>query len=304
MPPTHIRDIMNQTIIDPVKYSIMDPTGNVTALVESPVGLSMQPDVADRIMKKHPEVEQAGFLIFEPDPDGSCRPSLRMAGGEFCGNASMCAAALYMLRSQTDGAGNAAASSMYTDTDCFLHVFLTVSGAEHPVEVRLKKDERRIWHCGVKMPEALEITPVELDSEGVHAALPLVRMEGISHIIIEPSSPFFALLENRRAAEQTVRNWCRELSAAGLGLMFLEQGTTGSTLTPLVYVPGSGTVFWENSCASGTSAAGMYLADKKNKTIDLTMKEPGGYLRVISEPTANETWLHGTTEWKGEFELC
>ncbi|MBQ9612826.1 MAG: hypothetical protein IJV14_09590, partial [Lachnospiraceae bacterium] len=50
-----------------IKYSIMDPTGNVTALVESPVGLSMQPDVADRIMKKHPEVEQAGFLIFEPD---------------------------------------------------------------------------------------------------------------------------------------------------------------------------------------------------------------------------------------------
>ena len=48
-----------------LKYSILDPTGNITALVESPVPVSGQPSVADAVMERHPDVEQVGFVSFK-----------------------------------------------------------------------------------------------------------------------------------------------------------------------------------------------------------------------------------------------
>ena len=75
-----------------MRYSVFDPTGNITALVRDPVAPLQQPVIAAGIMRKHPEVEQVGFVSF----DGAL-PALRMAGGEFCGNASMSAAALLCM---------------------------------------------------------------------------------------------------------------------------------------------------------------------------------------------------------------
>ena len=61
-----------------LRYSILDPTGNITAIVESPVEIARQPELASRIMRLRPEVEQVGFLSV-PDDEGL--PALRMAGG-------------------------------------------------------------------------------------------------------------------------------------------------------------------------------------------------------------------------------
>ena len=83
-------------IFNDIKYSILDPTGNITALVESEVAVERQPAAAEAIMKRHTEVEQVGFVRF--DPEEGIDAQLRMAGGEFCGNASLCTAALYLMR--------------------------------------------------------------------------------------------------------------------------------------------------------------------------------------------------------------
>ena len=128
----------------------------------------------------------------------------------------------------------------------------------------------------------------------MHAELPLVRMEGISHIIIESASCFFDLVNQKESAVQAVKNWCAELSADGLGLMFLDALRDGGyRLTPLVYVPGSGTVFWENSCASGSAAAAMYLAEKTGRRAFFSLTEPGGVLSADCDPAAGRTLLHG-----------
>ena len=148
---------------------------------------------------------------------------------------------------------------------------------------------------------AREIVRREFAFEGLRDTLTLVRMEGISHLAAEPESAFFPLREDRPAAERAVRLWCEELGAEGLGLMFLERGEE-PRLTPLVYIPGSGTVFWENSCASGTSAAGMALAKESGADVDLTLREPGGVLRVESDPRRGETWLYGQTRLLGEYD--
>jgi diaminopimelate epimerase len=256
-------------------YSIFDPTGNITALVESPVDVPSQPAAAADIMRRRPDVEQVGFLTLPASPEDL--PALRMAGGEFCGNASMCAAALTLLRRPPESDGEAA-------------LLLRVSGASQPVEVRLRAEGPRCWSAAVRMPPAQGIEETDFRFDDLHGTLPLVRMEGISHLIVEPGSPFFTLIADRPAAERAVREWARALAVPGLGLMFLDDACG---LTPLVHIPASDTIFWENSCASGSAAVGMVLAARAGAPVSLALDEPGGTLRVECTP-ASAPLLYGT----------
>ena len=111
-----------------VRYSIWDPSGNITALVESPVPVERQSAVAAELMARHPAVEQLGFVSWQAE-DGT-DAVLRMAGGEFCGNASMSAAAL--LQSRLESAAPSGA---------WITRSLRVSGAKQPVAVRLCREE-------------------------------------------------------------------------------------------------------------------------------------------------------------------
>ena len=267
-----------------IRYRILDPTGNITALVESPVAPDRQPAVAERLMARHREVEQVGFLT--PAPEGAgVSAVLRMAGGEFCGNASLCAAALLLPA----GAGESAA------------LRLRVSGAAEPVAVSLTRETADRFSGFVVMPPALAVEEARFACGSLAGTLPVVRMEGISHVIVGESSLFFALLADRPAAERAVKDWCAQLGADGLGLMFLSGAEEEMRLTPLVYVPGSGTVFWENSCASGSAAVGRYLAKKSGAPVELALRQPGGTLRVACDP-AGECRLYGSVRLLGEYE--
>ena len=291
---------------DRLHFSILDPTGNITALVEDPVELSKQPLVAAEIMRRYPEVEQVGYLTYRKE--GESRVQMRMAGGEFCGNASMSAAALYQMR-----CGNRDLAL----TDSPVCLTLKVSGAAQPVRVQLDQIGNDAFRCSIDMPPAISIEEKRFEYKKLCGVLPLVRMEGIIHLIIEQDSPFYALIHDRQSAQEAVRSWCSQLGADGLGLMFLggspvrsdrsqnsgsslerkdhkgSEKVAESDLTPLVYIPGSDTVFWENSCASGTSAAGMYIADRSEVPVAMSFREPGGRLEVESHSAAGITRLYG-----------
>ena len=286
---------------DKISYNIMDPAGNITALVESGITAEEQPSVAALIMQKYPHIEQVGFVRPPGLEDPDVQTVLRMAGGEFCGNASMCAAALYLqnsLSSEDTDPDDA-------DQDIVNTVSLQVSGAADPVEVRLVKTSPGTWSASVRMPEAHSVTQEEFVFAGYRGKLPVVRMEGITHIIIEEESPFTALLKNRSLAEKAAGEWCASMNARGLGLMFLSEGLlseeNGTTaleepdlrLTPLVFVPGSDTLFWENSCASGSAAASIYLASVSGQPVRLLLEEPGGTHLAESDPTGRSTWISG-----------
>ena len=86
-------------------------------------------------------------------------------------------------------------------------------------------------------------------------------------------------------AEEYARIWCRELDVDAIGLMFLDRANAG--LTPLVYVPSADTICWENSCASGTTAVGVFLAADSGTPVRMTLWQPGGGLTVeVSEDGA------------------
>ena len=298
-----------------IEYRIFDPTGNITALVETEVDPIDQPSVAAGVMGLNPEVEQVGFVTFATGgqdeatgaaagagaPAADVPVSLRMAGGEFCGNATMCAAALYMMVNGMSGEAT---------------VKVKVSGTTEPLDVCLVRRDATGFDASVTMPPELGIGELKLSDSVLPGSdafeLPIVRMEGISHVIVEPDSGFFGLKDDSALAETLLRDWCGVLNAECLGMMFIgdSKGRTATRdngpadagdsancirpLTPLVYVPGADTMFWENSCASGSVAAGIYLAAKAGRPVDITFSEPAGRLRVTSDPGTRKTVLYGS----------
>lgn len=234
-------------------YALMDPAGNRTILVRTPVPERRQPGIAAGLMALEPTAEQVGFLGTSPDG----LPALRMAGGEFCGNAAMSAAALHILRSGMDRG----------------QVMVAVSGAPEPVTAEIRQLSPTRWQGAVDMPRPLSLGMADLP--GV-PALPLIAFPGISHIILEADMP-------RDRAEALVREWCGSLGADTLGLMFLDRAA--GTLRPLVYVPAADTLFWESACGSGTSAVGAWMARERGARTELKLAQPGGVLEVAADPS-------------------
>ncbi|MBQ7726210.1 MAG: hypothetical protein IJT66_03605 [Clostridia bacterium] len=231
-------------------YSLFDPPGNITALAEMPRSASVLTRVAETLMQKEPTCEQVGFLSSCENAD----IALRMAGGEFCGNATMCAAVSF------------AENQGIFRGDVIVWVFGTGN-----VHVRVLRLQNAVWQATVDMPAPLAIETVYFPEYG---SFPIVRFEGISHIILEDDAL-------REQAEILAPAWCRQLDAAALGLMFWNRKT--GTLAPLVTVPSANTLCWESSCASGTTAVTAYCQSQETKSVKLSLIQPGGTLQCKSE---------------------
>ena len=297
-----------------IDYCVMDPTGNITILVETPVPISDQPRIAGKLMKREPDAEQVGFVTFDDTYD----LALRMAGGEFCGNASLCAAVYAagrntgMTGSDAEPGNDTAADSPKSrisidslpDKYSPRRFFIRVSGAPGPVGSKVKQMPDGSWQGTVDMPYPVRIENVMMPEAGL---LPVVCFDGISHVIIEDrishsetgndrtgKGLLFSDKENFRfAAERYARTWCSFLRADALGLMFLDRKE--AYLTPLVYVPAADTLCWEKSCASGTTACGVLLAHEAGRSFTGTFRQPGGILTVeVGE---------GTCRLKGNVRL-
>jgi len=239
-----------------LKYCLFDPTKNMTILVETPVPAESQPFAGSALLRAEPTAEQVGFLSVG---DADSEIALRMAGGEFCGNATMSAAVFYCLQNGIrDGT-----------------VRVRASGTDAPVPVSAAAAEAG-YACTVEMPKPKQITEA--------FGCPLVVFDGISHMIVtKPMS--------RQTAAAEIRKRCAALGAACLGFMLFEE--SAKTLTPLVYVASPETLFWENSCASGSAAVGAYLAAQRGTPVELDLLEPGGTLQISASPDGT-VFLRGT----------
>jgi diaminopimelate epimerase len=245
------------------RFWFMDPGGNRTVLVTQRVDEADRAGVAARLLADEPSAEQVGFI---GSGDGETALTLEMAGGEFCGNASMCAAVY------------CAASGGLASAD----VTLRVSGAGQPVRARVSAEPESagvIWSGSVEMPRAEKIEPVTFPDG---TTVPVVFFPGIAHCIFECGP-------DRARAEKKIKGYCAFLRAPALGFMFV----CGDKLTPLVYVPKGDTLYWESSCGSGSSAVGVYAAAGAKSDVVLTLRQPGGSLTVSAAPSGSVT-LSGT----------
>ena len=233
----------------------IDPSGNITVIVDSYVPRELQSRVAAEIMAHDAQVEQVGFM--EKSKSAGCCAHLQMMGGEFCGNASLSAAAV-VLKSSAAAVGVG------------YEIMLSVSGAVEPVKIVGSMTDVDCFDGEVNMPLPEAIYDCCFMDGFESYNLTVVRFTGISHAIV-PTGTL-----SREDAERTIGSWCRQINADALGLMFFDK--TDSTLTPLVYVASTNTAVWEGSCASGTSAIAAYLAELDGEHADVCLKEPRGKL--------------------------
>lgn len=235
-----------------ISYYLADPTGNVTILVDSDVPEHDRAEIASKLMEAEPLAEQVGFL---GKGTGEADIALSMAGGEFCGNASLSAAAVFCRKCKKDGG----------------MVRVKASGADDPVEVFIRPQQNGEYTGTVRMPLPEEIQNICLEYAGEKGNFSVVRFKGISHLIC------IGKME-KSFAEKAAEKWCADLGADALGIMQID--LEEKTLLPLVYVRKAGTLFWESSCASGTAAAGAYLHCLSGESVRMEFSEPAGKLGV------------------------
>lgn len=236
-------------------YVLMDPSGNVTILVKSPVPAAEQAATAERLLALEPSAEQVGFLV-RCDASGV---SLRMAGGEFCGNAAMSVAVYYALQ---NGVKRGTVS-------------VDISGAPYPLPVDITQDADGSWQGRVAMPRPVSIKSITFPDG---QAFPVVFFQGIAHVILGSCM-------DKVEAEKAIMTWCTFLKTEALGLMFVDLDK--ERLTPLVYVPAVNSLCWENACGSGISAVGAWMAAEKRTPVHVALQQPGGILEVDADPSGS-----------------
>lgn len=175
-----------------ISYTKIDPSGNITLIVDSFVPREYQSRIATLLMERDPEAEQVGFLEVPEDP--CCAVRLQMMGGEFCGNATLSAAAVVMGQLGLD-AGD---------------MLIEVSGAPEPVKVTgvMSAPDRFDGEVGMPLPESIYECSF-LDGFDCHT-LPLVRFPGICHAIVSAGTL------TREKAEAVIGPWCRQIGSEAL----------------------------------------------------------------------------------------
>ena len=263
-----------------LRYTVIDPTKNITLLVTTPVQRELQPQTAAWLLRREKDAEQVGFL----EPSDSAPARLQMMGGEFCGNATMGLGA-WLCRRDALPRG-------------VTHDFaLEISGAAAPVPCSVT----RVAHgylATVEMPLPEKMEERHFPIPGGELALTVVFLPGICHIIA-PAETI-----ERAQAEDLLRLWSADLPGEAVGLILLNEQRTA--IDPLVYVKPTDTAVWERGCGSGSAAAACYLTAKRGAAQCLSIRQQGGTIAAVTAWDGQRvTQLHitGSVALVGEKEI-
>lgn len=237
-----------------LKYKVCDPSGNITILVTDEVSKEKRIEVADKLLKLEPTGQQVGFIS---KGDASCDLEINMAGDEFCGNAALSGAALY--------------KQSHSDTDI---VRIKMSGAKDVIDVTVLLDgEQYIATAQMPMPDMYEHRTFAYAGKEYRTFL--VKFDSMVHLVMLDRL-------NDDDIKPAIKQWNDELQCDALGIMDYDEDT--SVLIPAVLSNNGSFFCFESSCASGTTAVAIYLAEKYKSEIEREIKEPGGVLKISAKP--------------------
>ena len=221
-----------------VKYQIFNPAGNITALVIGDKYKHWERKIInDRIMKDNKEVEQVGFLSEE-------EYKLTMAGGEFCGNATRCAAYYYMNKKDK--------------IEIKINEMKLQSGRD---------EEGKIW-CEIPI-ENYKISKLEDN-------LYKVKLDGITIIVSRKILEREYLEADLKARAKEIINLYDDQINNAIGVMFLNKISNEIKINPIVFVKTINTMFYENACGSGTIGTTMIESILLNKSNKYKILQPSG----------------------------
>lgn len=241
-------------IIDFLKTS---PAMNTTVLVTSVCPKQHYIEVAKRAMKyDFLHAEQVGFIKAPQSNDTILY--LEMAGGEFCGNATLSAAAYATYKGLTEK------HDFYID----------VSGVENPVWCKVMKKDRFNYNTKCQMPFAsnIEEYKINLKSQIIEGAI--IEFNGISHFVFPVKNKFTYFLEVLDIIKT-------DINASAIGIIpykIIEK--QNYKIKPYVYVRKTNTSTFERGCGSGSLALGIFINETGKKQKHIKVIQPGGIIKV------------------------
>lgn len=244
-----------------LRFVKLDPCGNTTVFILDPVGREQYAAIAAAVMR-HGSIgaEQVGFITPSKYPEAAAR--MEMMGGEFCGNASRCFAA-WLALCPPAGHGPHAFNGQR-------RLLIDVSGCQGLLEAELtgsRYDNQCLVSIIMPLPE--EIRHV---GRGPLGAYSIVAFAGINHLILWDRPAAASDIDAARGLLRS--NGFRDET---FGVMFYDLGR--NFLRPVVCVGQVGSLVWESSCGSGSSAVAAALADRRQSGIrSLPIAQPGGKL--------------------------
>ena len=228
---------------------IMNPAGNITALVKQPLNERQRVLLSEQLMQSEDSrIEQVGFIT-EPRFGGSIR--VEMMGQEFCGNALRCAGLYHIYEQGILGQAI---------------VPVEISGCDQPVAVGVNTVTMEA-RANMPIPKRYYQALIEDISAYV------CDFGGIVHFVLPEEYP------EEEIIDQLLQYAVLNFDTQAIGLIFTSMET--NMIWPVVFVPATGSLVFENSCASGTVAVSVYSASlQKGERFHMDWKQPGGCLHV------------------------
>lgn len=259
-----------------LRFYKVSPGGNPTILVLDPVSHLERPKVANILMNRnHLQAEQVGFLNLAVRP-----VRLDMMGGEFCGNACRATAAV-MAR---EGVG-------LKPVEGSLVGRLSVSGADHDIEVRVDPEGGVCW---TEMP----LSEMLLDGSAVRLLEPgigLVSLPGITHLLLDEAMHPFPADYTTSSARLRKRF---DLDAEAVGCIWYHFAPI-CAIKPVVWVRATDSTHHETGCGSGSLALSLFLGRGQNFPMMRRVLQPSGHqmgVCIDSGDPAPRAWIYGQVD--------
>lgn len=257
-----------------MKYIVADPTENITVLVEEPVAIADRAAVTRRMFEEVPACEQVGYITTPLSDEADIR--LEMMGGEFCGNASLSAAAYHVMKNgllADDSSAAIRSGDNHTSEKSPLQssssarVLMECSGVDEPFECIIMRnvsaDTDNSYIGTLAMPD-----PVRTEYIDGH---PVIFLPGIAHMIL-PSDRF-----TRRQIENNIRDYASGFDVDAFGVLRWDEKR--QFMEPCVYVKGFETLIWEHGCATGSTCLGYYRYKSGGHSMT-EVHQPGGMIKI------------------------
>lgn len=261
-------------------FSKWSPGGNTTLLFPGD-GLVPEQQANLARLALDPSVlggEQAGFVDLQAR-------NLRMAGGEFCVNASRAVGAL--LACEEERAQDAAAPQAPAQTAQAARQYeISVSGWQSPVRL-LVRGGLPLWQVEavLRLPDVF----IECQANGIC----LVRLPGICHLLLDARTHGHP--EDYHAAAALLRERYDLEQEEAVGVIWWQVLQGQLDMLPLVHVRDTRTDYLESACGSGALALALSRF-KSNGGNHFSIMQPGGSpleVRLFSEDGISMAGVNG-----------
>ncbi len=234
-------------------YRVLYPGGNLTAIITKFFLPDLQKKVAKKIMTLHTEIEQVGFLSSSDNQTYDC--SLEMMGGEFCLNATRCAAFIW---------------SQYSHSN---NVLLKISGLDDILRVKVLKNTVRIF-----FPERLFLNVTKIKEGSI------VDFPGIKLLITDKDL-------NKQHFKYLLERYGSDSPAFGL-IKTAQFSENFISIKPLIWVRAVDSLVEETGCGSGSLAACFVLYKKFDRIKNFLVLQPSGdYYKVSFKHSKKENFF-------------